>query len=511
MTTRTLVDTDSVQIVANKWLDDVRQYQQNVDTLWKHGTINAALSNIGTSTHTTLVVTENTAVNANTDLTSYPNIHWLFLGSGKLTPATGVTLTLYSPDTITADPGQKILDNSAGTIVFSHAGTALAGWWGIDRTGSTSAASSIQSAMDALPTSGGRGGTVLLGGGVISIGTTTLIIPNRIRLKGEGRRTTIVNYSGTGTAIDCVDMNEGGGLEGIRLYVGTSTTAVGINIRNSATDVRRTRFDDLEIFGAANTSGQIGMQLVASGGHIISDNYFGDICLAEIAKPIIKTSTEGNIFSAIQIDSYGNTAGAIAIDSYSHDDQMISRVSGVQAAVSSPVAYKEQGTGNIVSIVADIGASPASALNISGIRNKITLSRPAGNTPLGTIGRWSTVSDSDITIGQRPSSRGNTVTTINLNANWGTTATVTSISGDDTRGQFTVNSAGTGQGANPTITVNFIDGTWPSAPFAIVAHGLGDQLTVPLTWTTTVNTLDIIFQGTPIAGQFYRINYMVIG
>ena len=82
MTTRTLVDTDSVQIVANKWLDDVRQYQQNVDTLFKHGTINAALANIGTGTHTTLVVTENTAVNADTDLTSYPNIHWLFLGAG---------------------------------------------------------------------------------------------------------------------------------------------------------------------------------------------------------------------------------------------------------------------------------------------------------------------------------------------------------------------------------------------------------------------------------------------
>ena len=130
MTTRTLVDTDSVQIVANKWLDDVRQYQQNVDTLWKHGTINAALANIGTSTQTTLIVTENTAVNANTDLTAYPNISWRFLGAGKLTPAVGVTLTLYSGDTIDCPPYQQCLDASSGTITFAKPGWVWPAWFG---------------------------------------------------------------------------------------------------------------------------------------------------------------------------------------------------------------------------------------------------------------------------------------------------------------------------------------------------------------------------------------------
>lgn len=159
MTTRTLVDTDSVQIVANKWLDDVRQYQQNVDTLWKHGTINAALSNIGTSTYTTLVVTENTAVNANTDLTSYPNIHWLFLGSGKLTPATGVTLTLYSPDTITADPTQFILDGTSGTVAFFKAGTLHDGWMGAS---AASSAGTNQAALQRLLTAAPNGSTILI-------------------------------------------------------------------------------------------------------------------------------------------------------------------------------------------------------------------------------------------------------------------------------------------------------------------------------------------------------------
>lgn len=151
MAVHTLVDTDSVQIISNKWLEDVRQYGVNVDTLFKHGTINAALSNIGTVTQTTIVVTENTAVNANTDLTSYPNIKWRFLGAGKLTPATAVTLTLYSPDTITADPTQYILDGTNGTVTFANPGTASARWMGAVADGTTNDRAKLMLIITALP------------------------------------------------------------------------------------------------------------------------------------------------------------------------------------------------------------------------------------------------------------------------------------------------------------------------------------------------------------------------
>ena len=139
MATVTLADLDSVQILSNKWFYRPRQILTNVDTLFKHGTINAALSNIGTTTKTTIVVTENTSVTANTDLTSYPNIHWMFLGNGKLTPATGVTLTLYSGDTITCPPYQQCLDASNGTITFAKAGWVWPGWFGATPGASASA------------------------------------------------------------------------------------------------------------------------------------------------------------------------------------------------------------------------------------------------------------------------------------------------------------------------------------------------------------------------------------
>lgn len=194
MTTRTLVDTDSVQIVANKWLDDMRQYQQNVDTLWKHGTINAALANIGTSTNTTIVVTENTAVNANTDLTSYPNIKWRFFGSGKLTPAAAVTLTLYSPDTIDCDPTQQCLDATSGTITFAQPGTIPVGWFGAKNDNSTQSVAKCQKAVDAAAACSE---ITMLAGNYLFNDTLTLDIDKGM-LRGSGIASTKIVSTAAG-------------------------------------------------------------------------------------------------------------------------------------------------------------------------------------------------------------------------------------------------------------------------------------------------------------------------
>lgn len=48
---------------------------------------------------------------------------------------------------------------------------------------------------------------------------------------------------------------------------------------------------------------------------------------------------------------------------------------------------------------------------------------------------------------------------------WGNTASVGTISGDDTHLLFTVTSAGTGQAGSPTIVYTFKDGTWTQTPF----------------------------------------------
>lgn len=99
-----------------------------------------------------------------------------------------------------------------------------------------------------------------------------------------------------------------------------------------------------------------------------------------------------------------------------------------------------------------------------------------------------------------------------LSGGFGTTASVALTAGtNDMRGQITVTSAGTGQGANPTITLTFKDGTFTVAPFAVVARNGGSQRTVTVDVTTTATTMIITFLGTPVAAETYLISFNVEG
>ena len=99
-----------------------------------------------------------------------------------------------------------------------------------------------------------------------------------------------------------------------------------------------------------------------------------------------------------------------------------------------------------------------------------------------------------------------------LSAGFGSTASVAVVSGsNDQRGRITITSAGTGQGANPTATLTFKDGTWGTAPYAIVCRGGGNQLSVPVSVSCTATTLVITFVGTPVAAETYTIDYLVEG
>lgn len=99
-----------------------------------------------------------------------------------------------------------------------------------------------------------------------------------------------------------------------------------------------------------------------------------------------------------------------------------------------------------------------------------------------------------------------------LSAGWGATRSISNIlSGSkDTRGEFTVTSAGAGQAANPTIVLTFKDGAFPNAPFALVMRNGGSQPTVINTWVALSTTLTITFVGTPVAAQTYTFAFHVI-
>lgn len=93
-----------------------------------------------------------------------------------------------------------------------------------------------------------------------------------------------------------------------------------------------------------------------------------------------------------------------------------------------------------------------------------------------------------------------------LSAGWGTTASVGTITGNDQWFQATITSAGTGQGANPTATLTFKDGTWTNAPIAICQRAdRTNQAGAHFTWTTTATTLVLTFGGTPVATETFVV------
>lgn len=253
--------------------------------------------------------------------------------------------------------------------------------FGASRDGITNDAASIQAALDRAAASG-AGGCVELGHGAYNLGTTTLSIPNKVTLKGKSRESSFLVYTGSGTAID-IDSVSQWGVKDLRIGLGSSGTIIAVNIRTTSADVRWGEIRNIEIAPASISAGQKGIQVVGSGGHIVSDNWFRDITFFGVDKPIIRTDTEGNFWSGIDIDTWGATASTNAIDSQSHAEFMQARVAGIPSG-GSGVAYKQSANSNIDNIVVDIGAANT-ALNVTGTGNAITLSRTGGTTPVGTI------------------------------------------------------------------------------------------------------------------------------
>lgn len=98
-----------------------------------------------------------------------------------------------------------------------------------------------------------------------------------------------------------------------------------------------------------------------------------------------------------------------------------------------------------------------------------------------------------------------------LSAGWGSTATVTSVSGTDTAWRITVTSQGSGIGASPTVTHTFKDGAYANVPYcnSKQAGGTGGPVLMTEVPTTTQNVITAV--GTPTTGQTFVIQGLVIG
>lgn len=117
--------------------------------------------------------------------------------------------------------------------------------------------------------------------------------------------------------------------------------------------------------------------------------------------------------------------------------------------------------------------------------------------------------------GGRVIAKGSSLVTgdVALSAGWGDAASVSGVAGTDVAGQIQITSSGTGQGANPTATLTFTDGSLPGAEscICIVTRRSGAQPTVGFQAAGTNNGVVFTFDGTPSAAEVFEFNFFTIG
>ena len=95
---------------------------------------------------------------------------------------------------------------------------------------------------------------------------------------------------------------------------------------------------------------------------------------------------------------------------------------------------------------------------------------------------------------------------IALSAGWGSTATVTSTTGFNNQVTWTVNATGTGQAANPTMTVTWTPTAWATAPGCIAQETSGTPLAQVTMTAPTTTSVVLTWNGTPTASNSYAFS-----
>ena len=117
-----------------------------------------------------------------------------------------------------------------------------------------------------------------------------------------------------------------------------------------------------------------------------------------------------------------------------------------------------------------------------------------------------------LTVDGRFRSGGSTGTpTITKLTGAGTTATITSAAGADYHGEFTLNSAGTGQAAGAQVQIAF-QNALPNAAYdlVIMARNANAASAMPYVGTRATGSVQINFVNAPTAGQAYGLSYWVV-
>jgi hypothetical protein len=228
-----------------------------------------------------------------------------------------------------------------------------------------SCSAAIQAAIDAAPVVGIQGSVVLLPPGNYLL-ATTLTIPSRVRLLGLGSQSTMLTYTGTGSAVTVTD----GVYSGVsRLRIDTTSTAAtvrALHLIATATNPQQPQvgtYEDLVLQAASLNAGQIGLYLDASAGGAAQAtfNHFTGFFIQGFARPIVEVGgNEGNRFVDFIINEFGTGANGYGVESSSNLSQYLNfdfRLGGGTATAT--FGFRLTGQANVAIGIADLGAAGA--------------------------------------------------------------------------------------------------------------------------------------------------------
>jgi hypothetical protein len=237
-----------------------------------------------------------------------------------------------------------------------------------------------------------------------------------------------------------------------------------------------------------------------TGGNVIQDGYTQDA----------PTITNAGVINAPAASTFGKSGNIVTIAGSETINQNLT-VTGTTTHTGGVTLNSTLTANGAITATGAITQTGGGAIALSG-----TLTQTATTSTFKDIVERRPIATAGTAIVGGTASSGVIAGSDFTYTGWGSAAvfTINKLGSNDTRFDLIITASASGLAANPTFTLTFKDGTFGTAPFAVVmwnhpSSNPGSSL--PLRWSSTQTTLTVTYIGTPSSTFNYGFTVFVLG